>query len=72
RRAISITGLKNATVILFSEKDRECAVSIAQTTDETPQFDPRFKIVNDKTYGKYLKGENISENIYFLIGHKNS
>ena len=70
RRAIKITGLKNATVFLFPEKGCESVVSIAEYTDYTPKPDPRFKVVNDETYGNYFKGEHISGNIYFLIGHK--
>ena len=70
RRAIKITGLKDATVCLFSEKDCESAVSIARSTDHTPEFDPRFTIVCDPIYGEYLMGEHIDGAIYFLIGRK--
>ena len=72
RRAIRIKDLKDATVYLFSEKGCECAVSVAGLTDWTPEYDKRFKFVNDETYGTLLKGEKISGDIYFLIGHKNS
>ena len=71
RRTIKITGLKDATVCLFSEKDCEAAVSIA-TTDGTPAFDPRFTTVYDEIYGTYLKGEHIDGTIRFLIGHRKS
>ena len=71
RRAIQITGLKNATVRLFSEKSCECAVTTVKTS-YTPVFDQRFSYVDDETYGRYMKGENISGDIYFLIGHENT
>jgi len=70
RRAIKIKGLKNATVSLFSEKGCECAVSVAELTDCTPEYDNRFTYAEDEIHGKYLKGENVSGDIYFLIGHK--
>ena len=57
---------------LFSEKGCESAVSTAILTDDTPKFDPRFKLLCDERYGSYLDGENVSGDIYFLIGHKNS
>ena len=71
RRALRITGLNNATVRLFSEKNCECAVSLARSTNDTPIFDTRFKLVEDEVHGQYLEGENISGGIYFLIGHEN-
>lgn len=70
RRAIRITGLKNATVCLFPETGCEAAVSVVKSTDETPEFDSRFTSVCDEANGTYLKGEHISGDIYFLIGHK--
>ncbi len=70
RRAIRIRGLKDATVILFPETGCECAVSKAPSTDVSPEFDERFAAVHDETYGTYLKGEHITGDIYFLIGHK--
>ena len=70
RRAIKIKGLNDATVFLFPEKGCESVVSTSEYTDYTPESDPRFKVVNDETYGNYFKGEHISGNIYFLIGHK--
>ncbi|MBQ3017542.1 MAG: hypothetical protein IJD89_01225, partial [Clostridia bacterium] len=70
RRAIKITGLKDATVFLFPEKGCESVVSIAEYTDYTPKPDTRFKVVDDETYGNYFKGEHISGDIYFLIGYK--
>lgn len=69
RRAIKITGLRDATVCLFSEKGCESAVSLV-TTDLTPEFDSRFTAVKDEIYGEYLKGEHVDGTIYFLIGHK--
>lgn len=70
RRAIKITGLNDATVCLFSETNCECAVSTAKKTDNTPEYDPRFKVVHDEIYGTYLKGEHVSGQIYFLIGRQ--
>lgn len=69
RRAIKLTGLRNATVYLFPEKNRESAVSVAKS-DATPEFDPRFTVIHDPIYGTYLKGEHINGTIRFLIGHK--
>ena len=71
RRAIRITGLKNATVRLFGEKSCECAVTTVKTT-YTPIYDDRFSYVYDQKYGWYMKGENVSGDIYFLIGHRNT
>lgn len=68
RRAIKITGLCDATVCLFSEHGRECAVSTASRTDFTPEYDPRFTEHEDPIYGKYLRGEHVTGSIYFLIG----
>jgi hypothetical protein len=70
RRSIRITGLENATVCLFPETGCEAAVSVAKSPDNTPEFDPRFAYVCDEANGTYLKGEHISGDIYFLIGHK--
>lgn len=70
RRAIRIRGLKNATVCLFPETGCEAVVSVAKSTDITPEFDSRFTSVYDEANGTYLKGEHISGDIYFLIGHK--
>ena len=69
RRAIRIAGLIDATVCLFTEKGCECAVSTSDI-DDTPEFDPRFTLVHDEINGDYMKGENITGNIYFLIGRK--
>ena len=68
RRAIKIRGLHDATVRLFSERGCECAVSVSESTDLTPQFDSRFTEVCDEKYGTYLLGEHVSGDIYFLIG----
>ena len=70
RRAIRITGLKNATVTLISEKGCECFVSTSKRADPIPLFDERFTYVDDEKYGKILKGENIDGDLYFFIGHK--
>ena len=70
RRAIKIKGLRDATVCLFPEKGCESAVSIAEFTDYTPVLDPRFKAADDEAHGVYWKGEHISGDIYFLMGHK--
>ena len=71
RRAIQISGLQNATVRLFGEKNCEFAVSLTKTS-YSPIFDERFKQMSDEVYGNYLLGENVSGEIYFLIGHKNT
>ena len=71
RRAIRITGLKNATVRLFSERTCECAATTIKTS-YTPVFDQRFEYVYDERYGWHMKGENVSGEIYFLIGHRNT
>jgi len=72
RRAIRITGLKNATVCIFPETGCEAAVSVAKSPDNTPEFDTRFTSVCDEANGTYLKGEHISGDIFFLIGHRGS
>ncbi len=69
RRSISIGGLKEATVRLFSEKDCDAMVCL-NDANATPIFDTRFKLVEDAKYGKYLLGEQITGNIYFRIEHK--
>lgn len=71
RRALRISGLKNATVRLLGERSCECAVSTVKTT-YTPVFDPRFQKSYDPFLGWHLKGENVSGEIYFLIGHRNT
>ena len=70
RRAIKISGLQDATVSLFNENGCECAVSVAPNMDVTPVIDLRFNKICDQKYGEYLKGEHISGDIYFLMGHK--
>jgi len=70
RRAIRITGLEDAAVCLFAEKGCEAAVSVAESTDVTPIFDPRFTLVQSDTEGTYLRGEHISGTIYFLMGYR--
>ena len=72
RRAIKITGLRDATVCLVSETGCEAAVSTAKLTDHTPEYDPRFITVTDELYGTYLKGEHVNGSIFFLIGRKHS
>jgi hypothetical protein len=70
RRAVRICGLKDATVWLFSEKGCASAVSIAKNTDVTPEFDPRFRTVQDAVHGEYLLGEHVTGDIYFLMERK--
>lgn len=70
RRAIHITGLKDATLYLFSEKNCECSATMVDTLSTTPVADTRFVQVQDQRYGACLKGEHISGNIFFLIGHR--
>ena len=72
RRAIKLTGLVDATVRLFPEIGCEAAVSLAKSTDHTPETDPRFTAVSDPIYGTYLRGEHIDGTVYFLIGRKGS
>lgn len=70
RRAVKIAGLRDATVCLFPEEGCEAAVSVAENTDVTPKYDPRFAVVHDEVYGTYLRGEHIDGHIYFLMGRK--
>lgn len=70
RRGVQITGLQDATLYLFPEKGCECSATKVEYLDMTPIFDDRFEEVRDETYGTYLKGEHISGNIFFLIGHR--
>ena len=71
RRAIHIAGLENATVRLFAETGCECAVSTVKTSF-TPRYDERFAPVRDERYGTFLEGKNVSGEIWFLIGHRNT
>ncbi len=66
-RALKITGLEDASVVLFSEKGCEGAVSVAAGTDFTPEYDGRFTKVNDAVYGSCLKGEHVNGTIWFLM-----
>ena len=68
RRAIKLSGLKDATVRLFSESGCPCVVSTAELTDWTPEIDGRFKTVHDEIYGTYLEGKHVDGSIYFLMG----
>lgn len=70
RRAIKVDGLVDATVYLFPEKGCKAIVSIANDTDATPIMDNRFVEIIDEKHGRYLKGENISGKIYFLMERK--
>ena len=70
RRAIKLSGLCNATVRLFPEKECNSAVSIGKSTDWIPEIDPRFIPVHDEVYGDHLVAENISGQIFFLIGRR--
>ena len=72
RRNIKLTGLRDATVCLFPEEGCECAVSVYKGPDCTPEYDPRFTLMEDPLYGPYLKGEHISGKIHFLIGRRSS
>ena len=68
RRAIIIKGLKDATVRLFGEPD--CPIAASNSKSKLYRFvlDERFLEVEDKTYGKYLLGEHIDGDIYFIMG----
>jgi hypothetical protein len=68
RRRIQITGLEDATVRLFPEHTCEAAVAI--NSFGTPNYDERFRYVEDEVYGKYLLGEHVTGNIWFWLGHK--
>jgi hypothetical protein len=70
RRVISIRGLRDATVRLFSEKECEAIVSVSRYTDDTPIPDERFRWYHDEIYGDYLLGEHIDGDIFFRIGYQ--
>lgn len=72
RRAISIRGLRNATVRLFPERGCEAIASTERFCDQIPERDGRFTEVCDEKYGRYLLGKNVSGDIFFRIGHKNT
>ena len=67
RRFIRISGLRDATVHLFSEPSCECAVSRLQG-DYTPSFDKKITYITPE----HILLEHIDGDIYFLIGHKNT
>ena len=69
RRVISIRGLQDATVRLFSEKECEAIVSVSRYTDDTPVPDERFRWCQDEIHGDFLLGEHIDGDIFFRIGH---
>ena len=68
RRAILIKGLKDATVRLFSEPN--CPFDASNGKSKIYRFvlDERFRQVEDDVYGKYLLGEHIDGDIYFIMG----
>ena len=68
RRAIYIKGLKDATVRLFSEPN--CPFEASNGKSKLYRFvlDERFHEVEDAVYGKYLLGEHINGDIYFIMG----
>lgn len=68
RRAILIKGLKDATVRLFGEPD--CPIAASNSKSKLYRFvlDERFREVEDETYGKYLLGEHVDGDIYFIMG----
>ncbi len=68
RRVMTLRGLKDATVCLFSEKDRECMATRVMYRSDTPIKDDRFTLVQDEKYGEYLYGEHIDGDISFMIG----
>lgn len=74
RRKILLTGLKNATVRFFSETDCECAAAIPRLYGEQGEvlYHPDFEMVDDPVFGKHLLGRNVSGDLFFLIGHKNT
>jgi hypothetical protein len=68
RRAIIIKGLKDATVRLFGEP--YCPIDASNSKSKLYRFvlDERFCEVEDPVYGKYLLGEHIDGDIYFIMG----
>jgi hypothetical protein len=68
RRAIFIKGLKDATVRLFSEPN--CPFDASNGKSKLYRFvlDERFHEAEDDVYGKYLLGEHIDGDIYFIMG----
>ena len=66
RRKINVKGLENATVYLFPEQYCINDAVVGPTGNHygiAPPIDERFKVVHDRVYGSYLKGENISGDI---------
>ena len=70
RRAISLRGLRDATVRLFSEAGCEATVSSNASPDANHTDDPRFSWVHDEIFGDHLLGEHISGNIFLRIGKR--
>lgn len=70
RRVIRITGCRDATVRLFTERGCECFASTQKGCDHDPNFSDRFKLVENETLGNYLEGTHVDGDFFFLIGHK--
>lgn len=68
RRNIRLTGLKDATLRVWSERGCECALSTVGPNDG-PKFYTDVKTVTDTRHGTYLEAEHLNGNIYILIGH---
>lgn len=68
RRRVSVRGLEDATVCFFPESECcEYAAAQADLRYGTPEYDPRWKIVKDPTYGTYMKAEHVSGEIICLM-----
>lgn len=69
RRKICISGLENAQVCLFPEQDciEQSIVARLKENDDTPIAEQGWELVRDPEHGTYLRGENISGEIYFCM-----
>lgn len=69
RRKIAVSGLENAEVCLFPESycTKASIVAVLKTNGSTPIAEPGWELVEDPENGVYLRGRNISGEIYFLM-----
>ena len=68
-RKLLLTGLSDATVCIFPEKDGDVMVSErnAVRPDETPRYDDRFEKVVDERLGVYYRAEHVDGKKFILL-----
>lgn len=70
-RRIKLRGLKDAAVCFFPETDyletAAAGTAILFGQDTTPDYDRRWKLVNDEKYGSYLYAEHLNGDVDFFM-----